>query len=68
MMNKVKGFRVMVNMTQEEMAKVLGISVRSYVNKENGSFDVSELVKIRDTLNDRNLTISGRSIILDDLV
>ncbi len=67
-MNKVKGYRVMVNMTQEEMAKVLKISVRAYINKENGSFDVSELVKIRDTLNERNLTISGRKIMLDDLI
>lgn len=67
-MNKVKGYRVMVNMTQKEMAKVLKISVRAYINKENGSFDVSELVKIRDTLNERNLTISGRKIMLDDLI
>lgn len=29
-MNKVKGFRTMVGMTQEEMAKELGVSINTY--------------------------------------
>ena len=29
-LNKVKGFRTMVGMTQEEMAKELGVSINTY--------------------------------------
>ena len=29
-MNKVRGFRTMVGMTQEEMAKELGVSINTY--------------------------------------
>lgn len=61
-MNKVKGFRVMVGMTQEEMANAIGVSVRAYINKEIGKseFTIGEFKQIKDTLNSRglNLTVS----------
>ncbi len=34
-MNKVRGFRTMVGMTQEEMAKELGVSINTYRTYED---------------------------------
>jgi putative transcriptional regulator len=47
---KVIGKRNESKLTQEEMAKKLGISLRSYSNKENGKtdFTASELIKISE--------------------
>ena len=44
--NKVKGYRVMAGITQEEMAKELNISIVSYRLKESGEreFTRSEMV------------------------
>ena len=63
-LNKVKGYRVMANMTQDEMASVIGLQRRSYIDKENGvrEFTVKELTAIRDTLNNKGIDIT-----LDDL-
>ncbi len=63
-LNKVKGYRVMTNLTQEEMARIIGIQRRAYIDKENGirTFSVQELIIIRDTLNEKGINVS-----LDDL-
>lgn len=63
--NKIKGYRVMSGLTQKEMAEKLGLSVRGYVLKENGtsSFKGSELSKIQTILKERNLDVK-----IDDLV
>lgn len=63
-LNKVKGYRVMANLTQEEMAQVVGLQRRAYIDKENGTrlFTVAELIAIRDTLNEKGINVS-----LDDL-
>lgn len=63
--NKVKGFRTMASLTQEELAKKLNISLRAYQNKEQGitSFTVEELVGIKSILTEKGLTVS-----LDELV
>ena len=63
-LNKVKGYRVMTNLTQEEMAQIIGIQRRAYIDKENGvrTFSVQELIIIRDTLNEKGINVS-----LDDL-
>ena len=47
---KVKGYRVMVGLTQQELASKLGISVQSYRNKEKGrvAFKDSEKIFIRE--------------------
>ena len=47
---KVKGYRVMVGLTQQELASKLGISVQSYRNKEKGrvAFKESEKIFIRE--------------------
>ena len=62
--NKVKGYRTMINLTQEEIAKRLGISERSYQNKEQGitKFTVEELKAIKGLLVEK-----GVNITLDDL-
>ena len=54
----------MTNLTQEEMARIIGIQRRAYIDKENGvrTFSVQELIIIRDTLNEKGINVS-----LDDL-
>ncbi|TDM13322.1 helix-turn-helix transcriptional regulator [Macrococcus bovicus] len=51
-MLKVVGYRKMLGMTQEDMAKVYNISVQAYRMKENGktSFKNSEMLIFRDLL------------------
>ncbi|MGK0719115.1 helix-turn-helix transcriptional regulator [Streptococcus uberis] len=48
-MNKIKGYRNMLGLTQEELGKKLGISKQSYHNKETGktSFSDSEKLKFK---------------------
>lgn len=41
MINKVLGYRKMLGMTQEQMAKRIGISENQYRSKEKGKFDFS---------------------------
>lgn len=45
-MNKVKGYRVMLGKTQEEMADVFGISRQSYYQKERGNVPFTDKEKI----------------------
>ena len=54
----------MANLTQEEMAQVIGLQRRSYIDKENGirNFTIPELLLIRDALKDKGVNVS-----LDDL-
>jgi putative transcriptional regulator len=64
MVGKVKGYRNIAGLTQEELAKKLEISVQCYRNKENGrvAFKDSEKIIIRDLLGQ---VISG--IKVDDI-
>lgn len=65
-MNKVKGYRVMVNMTAEDMANAIGMPVRTYYYKENDSsryFSVNELLAIKNVLQKKGLGIT-----IDDLI
>ena len=50
---KVRGLRSENKTTQEEVAKVVGISTNSYISKENGKIDfkAEELVKIANYYN-----------------
>ncbi len=52
-LNKVRGIRSENHNTQEELAKLLGISTNSYASKENGiiDFKVDELVQIANLYN-----------------
>ena len=64
-LNKIKGYRIMVNMTMEDMANAIGISLRSYIrkeNKDNGQFTLSELISIKNVL-----ATKGLGVTLDDL-
>lgn len=47
---RVKGYRVMLGLTQREMADVLGLSAQSYYLKENGrvKFTYDEMRIFRD--------------------
>lgn len=49
---RVKGYRVMLGLTQKEMADVLGISAQSYYLKETGQvrFTHDEMHVFRDKL------------------
>ncbi len=58
-LNKVKGYRAMAGLTQEQMAEKIGISARSYATKEAdvSKFTVSELEAMVKALNEKNLNI-----------
>lgn len=49
-MSKLKGYRVMIGLTQKELSDKLGISLQSYNNKETGknAFNDRERLAIRD--------------------
>lgn len=51
--NKVKSFRVGAGLTQPQMAEALGMSIPTYVNRENGIGDwrLSEMQKFADVVN-----------------
>lgn len=53
-MSKLKGYRVMLGLTQQQMADKLNISLQSYNNKETGknSFNDRERFAIRDMVRD----------------
>lgn len=60
-LNKVAGYRVMLNFSQKDMAKYLNITPQSYSNKERGfrRFNDCEKIKIKELFNriDSDLTI-----------
>ena len=64
-MNKIKGYRSMIGLTQEEFATELGMATRTFVNKETGKseFTVSELQTIKEILIAKGINVS-----LDELV
>ena len=49
-LSKLKGYRVMLGLTQKELSDKLGISLQSYNNKETGknAFNDRERLAIRD--------------------
>ena len=44
--NKIKGYRNMLGLSQKEMAAKLDISINAYRNKENGKVDFRDSEKI----------------------
>ncbi len=63
--NKIKGYRVMIGLTQAEMAKELNMGVRTYVIKEqdNSKFTVSELNDIVDVLVSHKLDVKIENLL-----
>lgn len=59
-MNKVKGYRNMINETQEDFARMLGVTRQSYLLKEKGciQFKDKEKVLIRDHLKSKGVEVS----------
>ena len=47
---KLKGYRVMLDLTQEQMANKLNITGRSYIDKESGKkhFKYKEMLAIKE--------------------
>ncbi len=66
-LNKVKGFRVACNITQEEMAKALGISDRTYGKLEANpsNFTLEQMNKYIAKINEVNKTVVLADIFLD---
>lgn len=64
-MNKVKGYRTMINMTQEEMAGAIGIATTTYRQKESGQtqFTLNEIKLVVNVFNDKGLNLT-----INDLV
>lgn len=63
--NKIKGYRVMIGLTQAEMAKELNMGVRTYVMKEqdNSKFTLSELNDIVDLLVKHKLDVKIENLL-----
>jgi len=63
--NKIKGYRVMIGLTQDEMAKELNMGKRTYVMKEqdNSKFTVSELNDIVDVLVKHKLDVKIENLL-----
>ena len=59
-MNKVKGFRIMLGMTQEEMAAAIGISINTYRTWEDdpGKFKLEQAQKFTKVVNKVDPTIT----------
>lgn len=64
-LNKIKGYRVMVGLTQEEMAKKLNMSERTYATKEQDTnkFTINELNQLEVIFNDSGLKITKADLI-----
>lgn len=64
-MNKVLGYRKMINKTQKEMAKEFNVSEQTYRNKEKGKveFKKEEMLKFKKILVANGL----KNITMDDI-
>lgn len=67
MPNKLKGYRVMAGYTQKDMAEALGISLKSFLEKENGKkeFTIEEAKKITCLLKNKIESIEFNDIFLN---
>ena len=66
-MNKVRGYRVACNITQEEMAKALGISDRTYgkLEADPSNFTLEQMNKYMAKINEVNKNVVLTDIFLD---
>mgnify|MGYP002524445581 CR=1 FL=1 len=57
---KLRGYRTMLDLTQQDMAELLGISRRTYQDKEAGTSKLSltEAIKIVEEFEKRGLSVS----------
>ena len=63
--NKIKGYRVMIGLTQKEMAELLNINERTYLYKEtdNSKFTVEELNKLQAIFTAHGLKLNTSDLI-----
>lgn len=68
--NRLKSYRLMMGCTQQEMADMLGITVRGYRNYELGNREpnLAFLVALADRLNVSLDDLVGRSFSKDSLM
>lgn len=65
-MNKVKGYRVMLGLTQQDLADLMGISRECLMRKENNdSFTKTEKIAITAIYNSKGLNLKQEDIFLD---
>ena len=66
MVLNVRGYRVAYGITQEQMAKQLGVATRTYQRKENGEadFTIKEFRKIYKVFTKYNSKISAGTFFL----
>ena len=66
-MNKVKGYRTMINKTQEEMATILGIHVNTYKSWEDNpmKFKVNEAYRFLEEVNKVDPKVKFEDIFLN---
>ena len=66
-MNKVKGYRNMINKSQEEMADILGVHVNTYKAWEDNptKFKVSEACKFLEEVNKVDPKVKFEDIFLN---
>ena len=63
--NKLKGYRVMIGKTQEELANYIGVSRETYINKESGrtKLSASEAVRLVEYFKSYGLGITVDELI-----
>ena len=63
-MNRVKGYRTMLGMTQEEMAKAIGVSINTYREMESNpeKFKIDQANKFLEVVNQVDNTITLNDI------
>lgn len=66
-MNKVKGYRNMINKTQEEMAAILGVHVNTYKTWEDNpeKFKIVEAYKFLEEINKVDPRVKFEDIFLN---
>ena len=66
-MNRVKGYRIMLGMTQKEMADVIGVSINTYRDMEDNpdKFRVDQANKFLEAVNKVDGTITLNDIFLN---
>lgn len=65
-LNAVKGYRVMIGMTQQDMADAIGMSRRTYTAKEaKCNFSMGEIKKIYLILREKKADLKLEDIFLE---
>ena len=63
--NKIKGYRIMTGLSQEDMAAKLNMSARTYARKESNvnNFNVKEVKALIKVLAEHNVNVTVNDLI-----